>query len=192
MKKNNKRKAYSYGIIIIGVISLFMLGLFIIRRINSKDLELNENIIITSNAFVDGGIIPVKYTGKGENVSPDMKLSDVTPEAKSIAIIMDDLDFPLGIYNHWVMWNLPVQDYIPEGIPCGPIVNSMQNAVQGKGYGVNRYKGPNPPFGTHRYQYKVYVLDTLIDLDSDSNKKELLEQMDGHVLQYGKITGKFK
>lgn len=156
------------------------------------DLNLEENITITSNAFTDGGTIPVRYTGKGEDVSPGLELSSVSPEAKSIAIIMDDLDFPFGIFNHWVIWNIPPMLQIPEAIPQGAAVGSLGGAVQGKGYGVNRYKGPNPPFGTHRYKFKVYILDTVFDLDSNTGKKELLKQIEGHVLQYGSITGKFK
>jgi Raf kinase inhibitor-like YbhB/YbcL family protein len=105
---------------------------------------------------------------------------------------MDDLDFPLGVFNHWVIWNIPPQTQIPEAIPHGAVVNSLGGAIQGKGYGINQYKGPNPPFGTHRYKFNVYVLDTKINLDSKADKKELLKQMDGHILQYGSITGKFK
>lgn len=185
------RKGFVYIIVIAVVILIVFLSVFLIRRRNAKDLGLTENMTVTSNAFVDGGQIPVKYSGLGEDVSPDLHLSEISPGAKSIAVMMDDLDFPLGTYNHWVMWNVPVQTDIPEAIPAGAIVESLQNAVQGKGYGVHRYKGPNPPFGTHRYKFQVYVLDTVIDLSSDAGKKDLLEQIEDHVLQYGTITGKF-
>ncbi len=179
-------------IIILGLLLLLALGLFFIRRYNSFDLNIKENIIITSSAFEDGGTIPKKYTGQGEDISPDFSLSSVSPEAKSIAIIMDDLDFPMGVYNHWVIWNLPVMEQIPAAIPPGKKVEALYDAIQGKGYGKNKYKGPNPPFGSHRYKYKIYVLDTLLDLESDSGKRDLLKKMEGHVLQYGSITGKFK
>lgn len=179
-------------IIILGLLLLLALGLFFIRRYNSFDLNIKENIIITSSAFEDGGTIPKKYTGQGEDISPDFSLSSVSPEAKSIAIIMDDLDFPMGVYNHWVIWNLPVMEQIPAAIPPGKKVEALYDSIQGKGYGKNKYKGPNPPFGSHRYKYKIYVLDTLLDLESDSGKRDLLKKMEGHVLQYGSITGKFK
>ena len=157
------------------------------------DYSLKENITITSRAFTDGGTIPVKYTGKGEDISPDLELSAISPKAKSIAIIMDDLDFPYGgIFNHWVIWNVPPMMQIPEAIPPGAQVSSLGGAIQGKGYGINQYKGPNPPFGTHRYKFNVYVLDTMLNLDSNAGKKELLKKMDGHILQYGSITGKFR
>lgn len=186
------RKVTLYFIIAMVLIIIIAICLFIVRRLNSKDLGLTENMTVTSNAFVDGGSIPVKYTGVGEDISPDLHLSEISPEAVSIALLMDDLDFPMGTYNHWVVWNLPVMKDIPEAIPAGPVIETLQNAVQGKGYGVNRYKGPNPPFGTHRYKYQVYVLDIKMDLNSNAGKKELLEQMKGHVLQYGSITGNFK
>jgi len=155
-------------------------------------LIMKENIKITSEAFTDGGTIPVKYTGKGENVSPDFILSFVAPKAKSIAVTMDDLEFPFGVMNHWVIWNIPPMQHIPADIPHGAVVDSLGGAIQGRGYGKNRYKGPKPPFGTHHYNYDVYVLDTLIDLDSKYGKKELLKEMEGHILQYGTITGKFR
>jgi len=156
------------------------------------DSYLVENIKITSKAFENGGTIPLKYTGKGEDISPDLQLSSISPTAKSIAVIMDDFDHPMGIFNHWVIWNIPVMKEIPEAIPPGAIVSSLNGAVQGIGYGKNRYKGPNPPFGTHRYKYQIYVLDKLIDLGSDAGKEELLKKMKGHILQYGSITGMFR
>lgn len=151
--------------------------------------NLKENITITSNAFKNGGAIPVKYTGKGEDVSPDLELSNISPQAKSIAIIMDDLS--IGSFNHWVIWNIPPMKKIPEAIPRGVGTGILGGAVQGKGYGINQYKGPNPPSGTHKYKFNVFVLDTLLNLSSNMGKSELLKQMEGHILQYGTITGKF-
>lgn len=187
--KTKKRIAAAAAAVIV---LLALISFFMVRRMSSVDLNLKENITITSNAFTNGGTIPVRYTGKGEDVSPDLELSSISPEAKSIAIIMNDLDFPTGVFNHWVIWNLPPMLQIPEAIPQGAQVGSLGGAIQGKGYGVNRYKGPNPPFGTHRYKFNVYVLDTMINLSSNAGKKDLLKQMDGHVLQYGSITGKFR
>lgn len=186
------KKRYIVLTMAAGFILLAALAVTIIRRVNSMDLSLTENLNVTSNAFTNGGTIPVKYTGKGEDISPDLELSALAPGAKSIAIIMDDLDFPMGVFNHWVIWNIPPMTQIPEAIPKGATVSALGGAIQGKGYGVNQYKGPNPPFGTHRYKFKVYVLDTMINLDSNAGKKDLLNKMDGHILQYGSITGKFR
>ena len=151
-----------------------------------------EELTVTSDAFVDGGRIPIKYTGKGEDISPGFKLSAISEYAKSIAVIMDDIDLPMmGTLTHWVIWNLPPQDFIPENIPYTEMVPSLGNAVQGVGYGKNRYRGPNPPAGTHRYQFTVYVLDKRLDLLGKNGKEHLLLAMKGHILQQGSITGRF-
>jgi Raf kinase inhibitor-like YbhB/YbcL family protein len=152
-----------------------------------------EALTVTSGAFSEGGKIPLKYTGRAEDISPELSLSAVSEKAKSIAVILDDLDVPgMGILTHWVIWNLPVQNFIPENIPHGETVPSLGNAVQGIGYGKHRYRGPNPPRGSHRYQFNVYVLDKRLDLSGDSGKKELLKAMEGHMLQYGSLTGHFE
>lgn len=165
------------------------------KRMNAYD-HVNPpiNLEVTSKAFEDGGSIPKKYTGEGEDISPPIELKLIDKKAETIAIIMDDLDHPLGMYNHWVIWNIPasVSD-IPEGTPKEEIVKSLGNAVQGKSdYGSKHYyRGPKPPFGTHKYVFKVYVLDITLDLGKSSGKAELQKAMEGHILQYGTLTGYF-
>ena len=153
-----------------------------------------DNLIVTGEAFADGGSIPKKYTGRGEDVSPPIKIHSIAPEARTIAIIMDDIDHPLGVFNHWLIWNIPAAfDEIPEAIPKKEVVPSLGNAVQGKSAygGKHYYRGPKPPFGTHKYVFKVYILDTELDLNRDSGKKELQEAMKGKIQQYGTLTGEF-
>jgi phosphatidylethanolamine-binding protein (PEBP) family uncharacterized protein len=73
--------------------------------------------------------------------------------------------------------------------------NSLDGAVQGIGYGKHRYRGPKPPFfskAAHRYQFHVFVLDCMLEIDNNSKKKDLLESMKGHILQYGLLLGKFR
>ncbi|MGL6197299.1 MAG: YbhB/YbcL family Raf kinase inhibitor-like protein [Lachnospiraceae bacterium] len=150
-------------------------------------------IQVTSNAFEDGGNIPKQYTGFGDDISPELILSSISDDAISIAIVMDDLDIPfIKSYNHWTIWNIPVMEQIPENIPYGAVVESLNGAKQGVGYGKNRYRGPKPPTfirGTHHYVFHVFVLDCMLDLNTASGKKELIKAIDGHVLQYGNITG---
>ena len=129
-----------------------------------------------------------------DKVNPPLPLKYFSRPRKAIAILMDDIDFPVGIYNHWVIWNIPATfNTIPEGILQGERVSSLGNAIQGKSQygGKHYYRGPLPPFGVHRYVFKVYVLDTVLDLDQNVGKLELQRAMDGHILQYGKLTGKF-
>lgn len=154
-----------------------------------------KKLVVTSDAFEHNGEIPVRYTGRGEDISPSLTLSVFTGDAKSIAVIMDDLDHPISGYNHWVIWNIPMQETIPENIPHGSVVDTLGGAVQGIGYGRHRYRGPKPPWfmrGYHRYQFHVYVLDCKLGLGGNTRKKALLQAMDGHIMQYGSIIGKFR
>ena len=147
-----------------------------------------DTLTVTSTAFSANGYIPVKYTGYGLDISPPLTMSGISPAAKSLVIIMDDIDHPIPSYNHWVIWNIPNMSTIPENIPHGDRIAELGGAVQGRGYGKNRYREPKPPFNwSHRYQYKVYALDALLGLPSDSRKKDLPKAMQGHVLQEGFI-----
>lgn len=154
---------------------------------------MKNSIKVTSPAFENEGIIPMQYTGRGEDISPELHLSPISEDAKSLAIVLDDLDHPIPRYNHWTIWNLPVMQVIPEKIPHGESVTKLNGAVQGKGYGKNRYRGPKPPFNlSHRYQFDVYVLDCLLDLSSSSKKRHLLKAMENHILQKGSLVGRFR
>jgi hypothetical protein len=153
------------------------------------------NLCVSSDVFENGGIIPKRYTGRGEDISPPLKLGPVMAEAKSIAVIMDDPDTPIGTFTHWVIWNIPANTgFIPEGIPKEKTVSSLGNACQGRnGYSTAGYRGPKPPrgLGTHTYRFKVYVLDTELALRSGAGKRQLLRAMKGHVIQHGILTGRF-
>ncbi|MDL2236558.1 YbhB/YbcL family Raf kinase inhibitor-like protein [Christensenellaceae bacterium OttesenSCG-928-K19] len=157
-------------------------------------MEHEKNIIVTSTAFENGGIIPVKFTGYGEDVSPGLTLSGLDENAKSIAIVMDDVDHPIKPnFNHWVIWNILPSEKIQEGIPRGKVLETLGGAVQGRAYGKHRYRGPKPPFGwSHRYRYHVYVLDTKLDLDPGTRKDGLLAATEGHIIQYGVLEGRYR
>lgn len=153
-----------------------------------------QNLVVTSDAFGEGETIPEKYTGHGRDISPKLFLSELSVNAKSMAILMDDISHPLfREYNHWIIWNLPVKREIPENIPHGKTPDLPKGAVQGIGYGRHRYRGPKPPFGmTHQYRYTVYVLDWVLEISPSSKKANLLEAMEGHILQQGCLFGKYK
>ena len=94
--------------VIIGVLLILMVGFILFMRMTHREDEtLAVNLEVTSEAFGNDGLIPTKYTGKGEDLSPPLKFGEIDVEAKTIAVIMDDLDHPLGLYNHWVIWNIP-------------------------------------------------------------------------------------
>ncbi len=180
---------------IAAVVFVILAVYFSQRRRREEELSSSTiNLTVSSGAFENGGVIPIRYTGRGDDVSPDLRLGSLSPNAKSIVVIMDDIDHPLGVYSHWVIWNLPIMEHIPSEIAHGETVPSLGGAVQGIGYGRHRYKGPKPPkaLGAHRYQFKVFVLDCMLDLSSNSRKRQVVQAMKGHIVQHGVIVGSFK
>jgi len=162
------------------------------RKIMCEDNSLQ----VVSPSFENNCPMPKRHTGFGEDIAPSFKLLNLSPKAVSIAIIMDDLDIPMiKEFNHWVIWNIPKTEIIPENIPPGPVVPMLGNAIQGVGYGKNRYRGPKQPVfvrNMHRYIFKFYVLDCFLDLDVNSRKADLLKAMKGHIIRQGSITGTYK
>lgn len=132
---------------------------------------------VQSPAFEDNEFIPKKHTGFDVDISPAFQIKNLCGNAVSIAIIMDDLDIPLiKAFNHWLIWNIPKRSEIPENIPYGATVPELGNAVQGMGYGNNRYRGPKQPVfvrNIHRYVFHFFALDCFLDLDCTAGKKEL-------------------
>lgn len=153
-----------------------------------------ELLKVRSKEFEEGAWIPVKNSARGEDLSPELELDGIDPNAESIAITLDDASHPIfPNYNHWVIWNIPVQAIIPEGIPQGKSIDNMVGAMQGLAYGRHRYKGPKPPLkAIHTYVFTVYILNSKIDLAASSKKQDLLNKMNGHILQQATLSGKFQ
>jgi len=149
-------------------------------------------IKITSSAFAEGGMIPSKYTCDGADVSPPLQWDAVPEGTKSIALISDDPDAPMGTWVHWVLFNLPAQTReLPENVP--PDETLPNGAKQGiTDFGRVGYGGPCPPSGTHRYFFKIYALDTELQIDTGAGKRGLLKAMEGHILGQGQLMGKYK
>jgi Raf kinase inhibitor-like YbhB/YbcL family protein len=149
-------------------------------------------ITITSSAFKEGGMIPAKYTCDGQDISPPIKWQQVPKDAKSFALISDDPDAPIGVWVHWVMWNIPSEaNELVEGVPA---VKEFQN---GSKQGINDfmqhgYGGPCPPNGTHRYYFRIYALDAMLDLPDRATKKDLVAAMKNHILAEGSLMGKYQ
>jgi Raf kinase inhibitor-like YbhB/YbcL family protein len=145
---------------------------------------LNKPLIVESPAFANNELIPAKYTCVGSNINPALVITNIPNGTKSLALIIDDPDAPNGTFDHWIMWNIPVIAVIDENSAPG---------IQGKnGKGENKYIGPCPPSGTHHYNFKVYALDTKLDLPVGSDKNALLKTMDKHILASGGLIGLFK
>ena len=149
-------------------------------------------IKVTSPAFEDGALIPPRYTADGANISPPLKWENVPAGAKSIAMINDDPDAPAKTWVHWVVYNMPPDTTeLLEDIPADPALSN--GAKQGTtDFGQIGYGGPAPPSGTHRYFFKVYALDAMLDLSEGATKADLEAAMTGHILAQGELIGKYK
>lgn len=153
--------------------------------------SVGRKFTITSSAFNDGEMIPKKFTCDGQNISPPLKWESIPAQTKSLALIADDPDAPMGTWVHWVIFNiLPTITELPENVPTK---DSLPNgAIQGKNdsRGIG-YDGPSPPSGTHRYFFKLYALDTMLNLSAGITKPGLLKAMEGHIMAQAQLMGRY-
>lgn len=147
---------------------------------------------ITSPAFEDGGVIPRRFTCDGEGHSPPLLFGDVPPGTKSLALIMDDPDVPTSIraegeWEHWLVWNMPPDvPGIPQGDPAPGMVGRNTS-------GTHAYAAPCPPDREHRYFFRLYALDCVLDLAAaHGSKLALLRAMEGHVLAEAELEGRYE
>jgi Raf kinase inhibitor-like YbhB/YbcL family protein len=150
-----------------------------------------DEIKVTSPAFAEGQMIPAEYTADGRNISPPLEWSPAPEGTVSIALINDDPDAPMGTWVHWVVYNIPAdvtsleENVLPsETLPNGAIHGTTD-------FGRIGYGGPAPPSGTHRYYFKVYALDTMLDLPARATKGQVESVMAGHILAYGQLLGMY-
>lgn len=146
---------------------------------------------LTSEAFEEGGLIPAKYTCDGENVSPPLGWSAVPQSTQSLALICDDPDAPSGTWVHWVLYNIPANlTSLHEHIPARSSLD--QGMMQGiNDFRETGYGGPCPPGGTHRYFFKLYALDTRLELAERLTKDQLLEAIEDHILAEARLMGRY-
>lgn len=138
---------------------------------------------LNSEAFAENGLIPPRFTCDGANLSPSVHVDHIPEEAKSLAVIVEDPDAPGGNFVHWVVWNIPVTHHLKEGQAPG---------IQGiNDFGHTSYGGPCPPSGVHRYYFKVYALDTVLELPAGASKEKLEKAMSDHILGFGILTGRY-
>jgi len=150
------------------------------------------DIKIKSPAFVPGGKIPGKYTCDGMDISPPLGWTSGPGGTKTFALICDDPDAPMGTWVHWVLFNLPA-DIIELRENVLPERELESGAKQGMNdFRKIGYGGPCPPGGTHRYYFKLYALDTEINLEAGATKSELLKAMEDHILAEGQLMGKYE
>lgn len=180
----------------LAIIAFFIVvaGILIIFRYQSPTNQktINDNHMqITSSAFNNNEMIPEKYTCDGDNINPPLEFREIPVTAKSLALIMDDPDIPdfvkqnmgIDVFDHWLIYNIPVltkeikENSTPPGLAGA---NSSGN---------NNYTGPCPPDSKHRYLFKLYALDTELDLPAGSNKEQLESAMQGHIISQAELIG---
>ena len=139
---------------------------------------------ITSPVFEPGGLIPPKYTCEGLDENPPLVIRNIPNAAKSLSIIVEDQNVTHGTFDHWIVWNIPVKEDIKENMVPG--LEGM-NSLGGKGY-----KGPCPVSGTHHYFFRIFALDTILELKEGASRKEVEEAMSKHIIASGKLVGLYK
>ena len=157
-----------------------------------KEEVIMEKISISSNAFEDGGSIPTEYTCEGQDYSPALSWGKVPSGTKTVALIVDDPDAPIGTFTHWLIYNIPADKHkLPER------VDKKESLADGSLQGVNDfrkigYNGPCPPPGKpHRYYFKIYALDKRLDLAGGATRSQLEKAMEGHILAKGETMGSY-
>lgn len=175
------------------LISVLLIVIFILSAIlktkNNDDLlgNIKEGKMRLTTVFANNEQIPSKYTCDGEDAAPELTISEVPPNAKSLVLIVDDPDAPLGTWVHWVLFNIPPSatkiDYynLPEGSKLG--LNDFGKA----GWG-----GPCPPSGVHRYFFKLYAVDKTIDLLPGAKKTQVEKEIKNHVIEKAELIGLYK
>ena len=185
-------------ILSVTIIVLILVGLILFRT-SSESIQSNEStdnssltqpqtdMMIQSTKFAHNGSIPSVYTCDGPNTNPPLSFETIPAGTKSLALIMDDPDAPNGTWTHWVLWNIAPEsihipdDFVPEG------------AVQGiTSFGSAGYGGPCPPSGEHRYFFRLYALDTILDIDANTDADGLRKAIKGSILEEAELVGKYE
>ena len=146
---------------------------------------------LTSSAFQQGEPIPQVHSCDGDNTSPRLTWTNPPAAVQSFALIFDDPDAPGGTWVHWVLFNLPAEARsLPASVASNPALANGgmhgSNSWNSIGYG-----GPCPPGGEHRYFFKLYALDSTLDLEVNATKEQLLEAMEDHVVAETELMGTF-
>lgn len=155
--------------------------------------ESAKTLSLSSPLFTEGSRIPAKYTCEGQDVSPPLVWGEPPQKTQGFTLIMDDPDAPVGVFTHWVLFNLPPDvRQLEEGVPAQEQLHN--GALQGRNdFGKIGYGGPCPPGGSaHRYRFTIYALDNTLDLAAGASKKQLLDAMEGHILAQGQLTGNYQ
>jgi Raf kinase inhibitor-like YbhB/YbcL family protein len=166
------------------VFGLVAMSLFLASGVSEAQAE---SLQLHSSVIHEGDFIPRKYTCSADNINPPLDIQHVPKNAKSLALIVDDPDAPLGTWQHWLVWNIsPETRTIAENsTPSGAVTGKNSKGNMG-------YYGPCPPFGTHRYYFRLYSLNDTLTLKPGSKRSDLDKAMEGHIIDKAELMGRFK
>jgi Raf kinase inhibitor-like YbhB/YbcL family protein len=176
----------AFGIVAI----LYAVYVFVYK--NNQEERSGPSLNLTSLSFQADGDIPSKFTCDAQDLSPALAWANPPAETRNFALIADDPDAPTKTVVHWVLYDLPANTRsLPEGIPKGATL--PDGSRQGRNdHGTIGYSGPCPPHGPmHHYFFKLYALDSMIDLKPDAGKEDLEQAMEGHILAQSQLIGRF-
>ena len=175
---------------VLAVIIIVLCSKFLItknKQADFKNINKETYMKIESNIFKNNGNIPAQYTCDGESLRIPLSISDVSKDAKSLALIVDDPDAPNGVFVHWVIWNI------------SPDVSTLENnkipSGAQEGYtslGKPGWVAPCPPSGTHHYYFRLYALLNILSIEKFSTKEDLLRAMDGLILDEATLIGLYE
>ncbi len=169
-----------------GIAGLLLLaGLAAAAPIDAQEAAMDD-MTLSSPAFASGEAIPARYTADGEDVHPPLVISGAPEGTVSFALVVDDPDAPRGTWVHWVVWNLPGD---LSSLPAGELPGGVE--VGRNSWGKREWGGPSPPSGTHRYFFKLYALDSRLDLPPGADKDSLEGAMRRHVLDRAELMGTY-
>lgn len=179
-------------LILLLVIVFFIIGGIFIHEKTRLPFTANRlaikggNMKITS-IFENNDQIPSKYTCDGQDLAPELIISDVPTGTKELVLIVDDPDAPIGTFVHWLLYNLPPETTKIDNnnLPSG----TKQGFTD---FRKNGWGGPCPPSGVHRYFFKLYAIDKTLDLPEGANKAKLENSIKGHIIEQAQLIGLYK
>jgi len=163
----------------------FVKGIQYLIQIGIMKIKTEQVMVLSSSAFENNGTIPSEYTCDGSNISPPLTITNVPKNTQSLALVVEDPDAPRGTVTHWIVWNIHPQK---SQFAKGEKIDFPQGITV---FGTTGYGGPCPPSGIHRYFFKLYALDTMLELSDGSTKEKLIQYMNGHILEQATLMGKY-
>jgi Raf kinase inhibitor-like YbhB/YbcL family protein len=143
---------------------------------------------LSSPAFDHNGPIPAQYTCDGTNISPALQWTDAPATTKSFALVVDDPDAPAKVWVHWILFNIPADiNNLTEKVQSGEFTHGATDFN-----GKQQYGGLCPPSGTHHYHFTLYALDTMLNVPAGTSKNDLLNAMNGHILEQTTLIGTYQ